>query len=173
MDSLEQDEPASPPGLFSSLVYPDYRRLSLATACGQAALWALIVLRGPLVYELTQSNAWVGFVTMAAHLPSLVVTPFAGFLADRFERRSFLALTYSLNLGATLRARLLNAIALHQLMQQGAPVRSVMHFTDHSLPRPAAGLLHVCCAVRHWLDTGGAYLHDFVRGRRGAPWSVW
>jgi MFS family permease len=100
MDPLEPQASASPPGFFSSLVYPDYRRLWLATACGQAALWALIVLRGALVYELTQSNAWVGLVTMAAHLPSLVVTPLAGFLADRFERRSLLTLTYSLNLGA-------------------------------------------------------------------------
>jgi MFS family permease len=163
MEDIEAQEPASASGFFSSLVYPDYRRLWIATACGQAALWALVVLRGALVYDLTQSNAWVGLVTMAAHLPSLVVTPLAGFLADRFERRNLLALTFSLNLGANLllaclvisqqataytilglalfngivramevptnqallpslvpRQRLLNAIALHQLMQQGA-----------------------------------------------------
>src|SRR5262245_66227762 len=35
---------------------------------------------------------------MAAHLPSLVVTPFAGFVADRLDRRRVLAATYSLNL---------------------------------------------------------------------------
>lgn len=57
--------------LFASLVYRDYRCLWGATACSQAAHWALIVLRGALVYELTQSNAWVGFVTMAAHLSLL------------------------------------------------------------------------------------------------------
>jgi MFS family permease len=150
-------------GIFSSLQYTDYRRLWIATACSQAAVWALVVLRGAQVYELTHSNAWVGFVTMAAHLPSLVITPLAGFLADRFERRGLLALTYSLNLGSNLllaclivsrqatefhilalalfngivratevptnqallpnlvpRERLLNAIALNQLMQQGA-----------------------------------------------------
>ena len=163
MARREQQVPAEQMGFFSSLVYPDYRRLWGATACSQAALWALIVLRGALVYELTKSNAWVGFVTMAAHLPSLVVTPFAGFLADRCERRQLLALTYGLNLGSSLllaclvitrqvtewhillvavfngivravemptnqallpnlvpRERLLNAVALNQLMQQGA-----------------------------------------------------
>ena len=163
MERLEQRQPIHTSGFFSSLVYQDYRRLWVATACGQAALWALVVLRGALVYELTHSNAWVGFVTMAAHLPSLVVTPFAGYLADRFERRHLLALTYSLNLGVNVllaclvvsgqvtefhilglaicngiiratempanqallpnlvpRERLLNAIALNQLMQQGA-----------------------------------------------------
>jgi MFS family permease len=163
MERPEQHEFLRRSGFFSSLVYQDYRRLWIATACGQAALWALVVLRGALVYELTHSNAWVGFVTMAAHLPSLIVTPFAGLLADRFERRNLLALTYSLNLGVSVllaylvvsgqatefhvlvlaicngiiratemptnqallpnlvpRQRLLNAIALNQLMQQGA-----------------------------------------------------
>ena len=86
------------PGFFASLVYPDYCLLWGATGCGQAAAWALVVLRAALVYELTRSNAWVGFVTMAAQLPSLVVTPFAGFLADRFDRRRLLACTFTLNL---------------------------------------------------------------------------
>jgi MFS family permease len=163
MARREQPVAAEQISLFASLAYPDYRRFWSATACSQAARWALIVLRGALVYELTQANAWVGFVTMAAHLPSLVVTPFAGFLADRFERRHLLALTYGLSLGIQLllaglvvtryvtawhvlvlalcdgiiraiemptnqallpnlvpRERLLNAIALNQLMQQGA-----------------------------------------------------
>src|SRR5215471_5810112 len=165
MTPREQQVPAEHMGFFSSLVYRDYRRLWGATACSQAALWALIVLRGALVYEMTKSNAWVGFVTMAAHLPSLVVTPFAGFLADRCERRQLLALTYGLNLGSSLllaclvitrqvtewhilmvavfngilravemptnqallpnlvpRERLLNAVALNQLVQQGARI---------------------------------------------------
>jgi MFS family permease len=158
-------EAAGTPALFASLGSPDYRHLWGATACSQAAVWALVVLRAALVYELTQSNAWVGLVTMAAHLPSLVVTPFVGFLADRCERRHLLALTYGLNLGNNLllaglvitkqasewpivvlalvhgilravevptnqtllpnlvpRERLLNAVALNQLMQQGARI---------------------------------------------------
>jgi hypothetical protein len=56
------------------------------------------VLRGALAYELTQSNAWVGLVTMAANVPGLVVTPVAGCLADRCERCQLLAVTYGLNL---------------------------------------------------------------------------
>jgi MFS family permease len=163
MEQPEQGDLLRKSGFFSSLVYQDYRRLWIATACSQSALWALVVLRGALVYELTRSNAWVGFVTMAAHLPSLIVTPFAGLLADRFERRNLLALTYSLNLGINVllaylvvsgqvsefhvlalaicngviratempanqallpnlvpRQRLLNAVALNQLMQQGS-----------------------------------------------------
>jgi MFS family permease len=102
MELRAQGELLKQAGFFASLVHQDYRRLWIATACGQSALWALVVLRGALVYELTSSNAWIGLVTMAAHLPSLIVTPFAGLLADRFERRSLLGLTYSLNLGVNV-----------------------------------------------------------------------
>src|SRR6266540_3706450 len=98
VEPLERQETRDKLGFFTSLVHPDYRRLWIATGCAQSASWALIILRAALVYNLTQSNAWVGFVTMAAHLPSLVVTPFAGFLADRLDRRRVLAATYSLNL---------------------------------------------------------------------------
>jgi len=137
-------------------------------------------LRGALVYQLSQSNAWVGFVTMAALLPSLVITPLSGFLADRFDRRRLLAATYGLNLAHNLvlavlvlagqitalyilglailngciraaemptnqallpnlvpRDRLLNAVALNQLMQQGSRMIGpllllpIIHFSDH------------------------------------------
>jgi hypothetical protein len=86
-------EAAHTPAFWASLGSPDYRRLWGATACSQAAVWALVVLRGALVYEVTDSTAWVGVVAMAAQLPSLVVTPVAGVLADRCERRHLLALT--------------------------------------------------------------------------------
>jgi len=182
IEPLEQQHTMTKLGFFTSLVYPDYRRLWIATGCAQSASWALILLRGALVYNLTQSNAWVGFVTMAAHLPSLVVTPFAGFLADRLDRRRVLTVTYSLNLAHNVilallvlsgqvtawqilglailngcfratemptnqallpnlvpPSRLLNAVALNQLMQQGARMLGpllllpVIHFIGHEM----------------------------------------
>src|ERR671933_756431 len=180
MRHVPPHDPTDTPGFFASLGSPDYCLLWGATACGQAAAWALVVLRAALVYELTRSNAWVGFVTMAAQLPSLVVTPFAGLLADRFDRRRVLAGTYGLNLAhnailallvlsgqvtawqilglailnGCFRAtemptnqallpnlvppsRLLNAVALNQLMQQGSRMLGpllllpVIHFIGH------------------------------------------
>lgn len=183
MANISQDDDLGKPGFFSSLAYPDYRRLWIATACAQSASWALIILRAALVYDLTQSNTWVGVVTTAALLPSLFVTPLSGLLADRFDRRRLLIIMYAFNVGHTLvlgllvlsggateyhilalamvngvgraielptnqallpnlvpRERLLNAVALNQLMQQGARMSGpllilpVIRFVD---PEPA------------------------------------
>ena len=81
-----------------ALQYPDYRRLWMATICSQSSAWALIVARMALVLHLTGSPAWTGAVTFAAMIPSVFVSPFAGFLADRFDRRTVLAYAYSVNL---------------------------------------------------------------------------
>jgi MFS family permease len=39
------------------------------------------------LYELTKSNSWVGFGSVAALIPSLLVSPVSGTLSDRFSRR--------------------------------------------------------------------------------------
>lgn len=59
-----------------------------------AAAWALIVGRGWLIYEMTDSALLIGVVTFAAMIPRVVITPFTGYLSDRFERRTVLALMF-------------------------------------------------------------------------------
>jgi MFS family permease len=84
--------------LGAALQYRDYRTLWLANACGGAASWALIVARGWLVYELSGSSALVGVATFAAMIPRFFITPFSGYMVDRFDRRRVLALSYGVNL---------------------------------------------------------------------------
>ena len=86
----------------ASMRFPDYRRLWWATLCSQSAAWALIVARGALVYKLTESNTWVGIITFSAMIPSVAVSPIAGYLADRFDRRTVLASAYVVNLSHNL-----------------------------------------------------------------------
>ncbi len=81
-----------------SLEYPEYQKLWMATLASQSAVWALIVARAALVLEITGSPAWTGYVTFAAMIPSVVVSPLAGYLADRFDRRAVLACAYTINL---------------------------------------------------------------------------
>lgn len=85
-----------------SLQHPEYRKLWGATMCSQASAWALIVARAALVLQLTGSATWTGAVTFAAMIPSVLVSPLAGFLADRFDRRTVLACAYSVNLAHNL-----------------------------------------------------------------------
>lgn len=87
---------------FASLQYPEYAKLWLATWCSQSASWALIVARAALVLHLTDSANWTGAVTFAAMIPSVLVSPLAGYLADRFDRRTVLAWAYGVNVADNL-----------------------------------------------------------------------
>ena len=89
---------ASLPRYTVALEYHEFRMMWLASLAAQAAAWGLIVARGWLVFDLTGSSMAVGLVTFAAMAPMLFVPPIAGVLADRFDRRNLLALTYAVNL---------------------------------------------------------------------------
>jgi MFS family permease len=83
---------------LTALQYRDYRTLWMASVCSGAAAWALIVARGWLAFQMTDSSFWVGLVTFMAMAPRFFATPITGFLADRFDRRTLLSLTYVLEL---------------------------------------------------------------------------
>ena len=85
-----------------SLQYPEFRKLWVTTMMSQSSSWALIVARAALVLELTGSPAWTGAVTFAAMIPALLVSPIAGFLADKFDRRTVLACAISINVGTNV-----------------------------------------------------------------------
>ena len=82
---------------LESLRHLEFRKLWIATLCSQGSAWALIVARAALVFELTGSPAWTGYVTFAAMIPSVLMSPIAGYLADRFDRRTVLAAAYATN----------------------------------------------------------------------------
>ncbi len=83
----------------AALAYPDYVTLWTASLSSGAAAWALIVARGWLVYDLTGGESlWVGIVTFAAMIPRVLIPPFTGYLADRFNRRNIMAVMFAVNL---------------------------------------------------------------------------
>ena len=87
---------------LEALSYKDYRTLWTANAAAGAAAWALIVARGWLVFDMSDSSLLVGLVTFAAMIPRVLVTPFSGYLSDRFDRRSVLASMFGLNVAHNL-----------------------------------------------------------------------
>ncbi len=90
-----------------ALAYPDFRRLWYASVLSHSSHWALIVARGALVKVMTDSDLWVGMVTFAAMIPAVIVTPFAGYLADRFDRRTVMAWAAAINVAQNLMLALL------------------------------------------------------------------
>ncbi len=64
-----------------------FRRFWLASLASNAGSWLQIVAAGWLVYTLTDSPAAVGALALVARAPALVLSPWAGRLADRHDRR--------------------------------------------------------------------------------------
>jgi MFS family permease len=58
-----------------------------------SAAWMQLIAVPARLKDLTGSNTWLGAAAMASLLPSTVLTPFAGLLADRMSRRTILITT--------------------------------------------------------------------------------
>ncbi len=70
---------------------PDFTRLYIALLIAFAADWFATVALIGLVLELTDSAAAASVILVLQMAPFLIATPFAGMLADRFDRRKLLA----------------------------------------------------------------------------------
>lgn len=81
----------------AALEYPEFRLMWTANAFAQAAAWGLIVARGWLIFDKTDSSFWVGASTFAAMGPLFLIPPIVGVLADRMDRRTILAWSYAIN----------------------------------------------------------------------------
>ena len=71
--------------LFPAMQSTDYRRLFYSTGLSAISLWAMIIARGWLAGDITNSGWAVGVVYFAAIGP-WALAPFAGALADRYDR---------------------------------------------------------------------------------------
>lgn len=80
-------------GTFSSLSLPQFRLLLAGTATSQVAGWMEQVARGWLVLELTHSPFQLGLFEFIRGFSGLAVSPVAGVLADRLDRRRLAAIT--------------------------------------------------------------------------------
>ena len=74
---------------FHSLSYREFRVLWLTTVLTAGGMWLQQVSLGWLAYDMTQSALHVAGVLAARTLP-LLLTPLAGVLADRVDRRRLL-----------------------------------------------------------------------------------
>lgn len=78
---------------FAALRHPVFARYWFAVILSLSGLWMRIMVVGWLVDDLTHSPRLLGLVSFATSFPVLVLSPFAGLVADRFERRKVLLVT--------------------------------------------------------------------------------
>lgn len=77
---------------FTALRYPNYRLWFMGQIVSLFGTWMQNTAQGYLVYELTHSAAYVGYVSFVSGLPSILML-IGGVAADRFQRRKVLIAT--------------------------------------------------------------------------------
>jgi MFS family permease len=73
-------------GVRAALRDANYRIFTLGNVFSLVGTWVQRVALGWLVWELTDSGAWLGAVAFADLFPMVLVTPWAGAMADRYDR---------------------------------------------------------------------------------------
>ena len=71
----------------------NYRLFFTGQAISLVGFWMQAIAQSWLVYRMTDSPFWLGLVGFAGQIPVLLVSPFAGVIADRVSRRHVLFLT--------------------------------------------------------------------------------
>ncbi len=71
----------------------NYRLFATGNGFSQVGYWIQRVAQGWLAWQLTHSGTWLGLVAAADLIPNVVVSPFAGVLADRVDRIKLIRLT--------------------------------------------------------------------------------
>lgn len=84
--------------MFRAFRYRNYRYYYYGQSVSLVGLWVQNIAMGWLVYRLTGSALLLGTIAFSLQIPSLFITPFAGVMADRWERRKVIIVTQTLSM---------------------------------------------------------------------------
>ena len=96
--------------MLSALRYPQYRRYwigNLGAVSGQQMMW---VAQGVLVYQLTGSPVYLGYVGLVTALPAILLNLVGGIVADRFDQRRIIISTQLVTTASVLALGTLTAL---------------------------------------------------------------
>ena len=83
-------------GMFSALVEPNYRKYLAGSFVSNIGTWMQRIAQDWLVLELSGgSGLAVGITTGLQFLPMLLLSPYGGLIADRFNKQQILKITQS------------------------------------------------------------------------------
>ena len=99
------------------------------------SFFMLIIARGWLTFDLTQSDLWVTVVSAASLFPSLFFSVFGGVIADRFNRKHILLFSEASNFTTLILLALLVMTGLVEVWHLLA--LSLLHGVTFSLSSPA------------------------------------
>ena len=78
---------------YPALIYPNFRLWFVGQVIAAFGMWMQSTAQGYLVYELTQSPAYLGYVSFANGVPTWLFTLYGGVIADRVPRRTLMLIT--------------------------------------------------------------------------------
>jgi MFS family permease len=101
-------------GTFTSLKYPNYRLWFAGQLVSLIGTWTQTAAQGYLIYELTKSPAYLGYLSFANGLPTWIFTLYAGAIADRVSKRTLMVITQS---GMMILALILAILTFSNMVQ--------------------------------------------------------
>ena len=83
--------------VFTALKRPRFRRFWFGTVASVMGFQIMMVAQGWLVYDLTESKLFLGYLGLAAGLPAIVLNLVGGVVADKVDQRRLLIATQSIS----------------------------------------------------------------------------
>ena len=83
------------PMTFAALNHPNFRLWFIGQMISLVGTWMQTTAQGYLVYELTKSPVFLGYVGFAGGIPAWFFTLYGGLIADRVSRRNLIIITQS------------------------------------------------------------------------------
>lgn len=84
--------------MFEPLKIKEYRKYWFAQTISLTGTWMQQIAQNWLVYVLTKSAFYLGFISFLSSLPMLLLTLFGGVIADRYSRKKIILITQILSL---------------------------------------------------------------------------
>jgi MFS family permease len=78
---------------FAAFKYRNYRLWFIGQLASMVGTWMQSTAQGYLVYQLTRSPAYLGYVGFAGGIPSWLLMIYGGVISDRMSRRTLLVIT--------------------------------------------------------------------------------
>jgi MFS family permease len=91
-------ESATPPSSLHIFRHRDFSLFFSAAAISNGGSWMQLIAVQALLFDLTNSGSWLGLSTVVTLVPALLLTPYAGVLADRLSRQSMLRITQTVQM---------------------------------------------------------------------------